>query len=244
MKNERKRNLRDRVIEHLRRDMWSHGNFKVEYFITNSRTDAEFFEAHLIALYKTYKYHNVAKKDWGISEYLPKIINWNNYIEYDCLSLDEFYESFKNIKDSKENDKCNKVNKPVNMYDIYTRKLIRQFLNSEDAEMQTGLNRNKIIDCCNRRLYTVDKEYIFRYREDCNDINVFEIPKSAGKIVQLTKDYSYVNMFKTSQEIADLFNTSRACINMCLNGKCKTSNGYRWMYYADYLKYLKKKNMP
>ena len=97
------------------------------------------------------------------------------------------------------------------------------------------------MSCCRRNIYTVEKEYIFRFDNDCEDICTYKIPKSAGKIVQLTKDYSYVNTFKTSQEIADLYNTSRTNINHCLNGKGKSSKGYIWMYYEDYLEFIKQK---
>lgn len=230
--------LRERIIEHFRREIWSFGNYKVDYFTVNSRTDAEFFEAHLIALYKTFNYHNVAKSDWGISEYLPDTINWIEYMQYNCLNLNEFYQ----IKSNNQNSEIfQKERKGVNMYDIYTRKLIRKFENSYEASKYTGLSEQKILSCCRRNIYTVEKECIFRFDDDCEDICTYKIPKSSGKIVQLTKEYVYVNTFKTSQEIADLYKTTRTSINICLNGKGKSSKGYIWMYYEDYLDFLKQK---
>lgn len=230
--------LRERIIEHFRRETWSFGNYKVDYFIVNSRTDAEFFEAHLIALYKTYKYYNIAKSDWGISEYLPNEINWIEYMQYNCSNLNDFYQIKSN---NQETHIFRKEKRTINMYDIYTRKLIRTFKDSYEASKYTGLSEPKILSCCKRNIYTVEKEYIFRFNDDCEDIHTYKIPKSSGKIVQLTKDYSYVNTFKTSQEIADLYDITRASINICLNGKGKSSRGYIWMYYEDYLDFLKQK---
>ena len=75
--------LEDRLKEHNTRDKWAKGNYRIEYFLVKSRTDAEAFESHLIAYYKTYEYHNKAKKDWGLSAYLPTNIDWKFYITYE-----------------------------------------------------------------------------------------------------------------------------------------------------------------
>ena len=82
--NDSGRTLGRRLLEHFRKDVWSHGKFQVDYINVKSKTDAEFLEAHFISYYETFKYFNVAKKDWGISsivtlqEYL-----WHPYIWYD-----------------------------------------------------------------------------------------------------------------------------------------------------------------
>ena len=78
----KKRCKEDRLKEHRVKDWWANGNYKIEYFTVYSRTDAEAFESHLIALYKTYEYYNKAKKDWGLSAYLPTNIGWIHYITY------------------------------------------------------------------------------------------------------------------------------------------------------------------
>lgn len=78
------RTLRQRVYEHKKHDEWvSDVEWKIEYIYNpnGTRTDAEHLEAHLIALYKTYNWYNKAKRDWGISNYLPKEFNWQVYKE-------------------------------------------------------------------------------------------------------------------------------------------------------------------
>lgn len=80
---DRKRCLEDRLKEHRVKDRWATGSYSIDYFIVNSRTDAEAFESHFIAYYETYKVYNKAKKDWGVSDFLPVNVEWKHYITYD-----------------------------------------------------------------------------------------------------------------------------------------------------------------
>lgn len=77
------RTLQQRIYEHEKNDNWcKNGDFTIEYIEENinSRTDAEFFEAHYISLYGTDKYFNISKGGWGISSFLPNRENdWKKY---------------------------------------------------------------------------------------------------------------------------------------------------------------------
>ena len=81
--SEKNRELKDRIIEHYKKDVWSHGYFRVEYIELQSKTDAEYLESHFISVYRTDKYFNKAKKEWGKSALLEnrKFI-WKLYIVY------------------------------------------------------------------------------------------------------------------------------------------------------------------
>jgi predicted DNA-binding transcriptional regulator AlpA len=75
--------LQQRLEEHLKNDEWCDGNYKIEYICENinTRTDAEYFEAHYISLYKTDRYFNCKKVGWGTSNFLPnKEKEWKEYI--------------------------------------------------------------------------------------------------------------------------------------------------------------------
>lgn len=76
------RSLDKRLMEHKVKNAWAYGNYKIDYFEVQSRTDAEAYEAHLIAYYDTYKYFNKAKANWGLSTYLPTTIIWKPYVTY------------------------------------------------------------------------------------------------------------------------------------------------------------------
>ena len=60
--SEKNRELKDRIIEHYKKDVWSHGYFRVEYIELQSKTDAEYLESHFISVYQTDKYFNKADK--------------------------------------------------------------------------------------------------------------------------------------------------------------------------------------
>lgn len=84
------RTLQQRIYEHQRNDNWCKlGDFTIEYIEENinSRTDAEFFEAHYISLYGTDKYFNVSKAGWGVSSFLPN--RENDWVKYDSQSFIE-----------------------------------------------------------------------------------------------------------------------------------------------------------
>ena len=54
-----KQSLQKRIQDHLYNDEWcKNGNWKIEYFECETKSEVEAFEAHLIALYKTEKYFN------------------------------------------------------------------------------------------------------------------------------------------------------------------------------------------
>lgn len=97
------RTLKQRLYEHSKNDEWcKNGKFKIEYIKVQSRTDAEFLEAHYISLYHTDKYYNDSKSEWGISSFVPyKESDWqeyddNTYIEDyigDFVSEDQMAET-------------------------------------------------------------------------------------------------------------------------------------------------------
>ena len=97
------RTLKQRLYEHSKNDEWcKNGKFKIEYIKIQSRTDAEFLEAHYISLYHTDKYYNDSKSEWGISSFVPyKESDWqeyddNTYIEDyigDFVSEDQMAET-------------------------------------------------------------------------------------------------------------------------------------------------------
>lgn len=80
----RTRSLQQRIREHSYFDAWCKtSKWIIEYYASNiiTRTDAEFYESHLISLYGTDKYFNKSKSGWGISHFLPVIPDeeWKEY---------------------------------------------------------------------------------------------------------------------------------------------------------------------
>jgi hypothetical protein len=82
--------LSNRLYQHRRNDDWcKNRSFTIEYIKENinTRTDAEYFEAHYISLYQTDKYFNVSKAGWGVSSFLPD--RENDWIVYDYRNFKE-----------------------------------------------------------------------------------------------------------------------------------------------------------
>ena len=79
------RTLAQRLNEHLKLDDWCNNNYKIEYLKVANRTEAESLESHFIALYKTYKFYNNAKADWGINSFIPDMED--NWIEFNAKNL-------------------------------------------------------------------------------------------------------------------------------------------------------------
>lgn len=76
------RTLKQRVKEHATNDDWCKNKSWLIEFIEeniNSRTDAEYFEAHYISLYETDKWFNQKKSGWGKSSFLPERKDWKVY---------------------------------------------------------------------------------------------------------------------------------------------------------------------
>lgn len=72
-----KANLESRLTAHLYHDDWcKNGNWDVEYFECQNRSEAEAFESHLIAVYETWKYYNKSKANWGVNRFLPNVETW------------------------------------------------------------------------------------------------------------------------------------------------------------------------
>ena len=79
------RTLSQRLNEHLKLDDWCNNNYKIEYLEVANRTEAESLESHFIALYKTYKFYNNAKADWGINSFIPDMED--DWKEFDSKNL-------------------------------------------------------------------------------------------------------------------------------------------------------------
>lgn len=72
-----KSDLDSRLTAHLYRDNWcKEGNWDIEYFECQNRSEAEAFESHLIAVYETWKYYNKSKANWGANRFLPNVETW------------------------------------------------------------------------------------------------------------------------------------------------------------------------
>ena len=108
-----KQSLQKRIQDHLYNDEWcKNGNWKIEYFECETKSEVEAFEAHLIALYKTEKYFNKVKSGWGINRFLPDVENWWKPATIDVFEDDEVLKMavlFRNLLRNGEIEKAKKI---------------------------------------------------------------------------------------------------------------------------------------
>lgn len=84
----RTRTLKERIDEHRRNDKWCIGkNWTIKYIEKNinTRTDAEYLEAHFVALYKTNRWFNKRKAGWGKSSFIN--IEDSEWVTYGVKTL-------------------------------------------------------------------------------------------------------------------------------------------------------------
>ncbi len=81
------RTLKQRVIEHSKEEQFQGINYSIDYFEVETHTDAEAWEAHLIAKYKTNKRLNKSKAFWGTCSYLPD--DKDMWIDFDSSEIQE-----------------------------------------------------------------------------------------------------------------------------------------------------------
>lgn len=67
--------LHNRIVSHRYDDWYKDCKWRIEYIEVNNRSVAEAMESHLIALYETDSWYNVAKANWGLNPYLPNEID-------------------------------------------------------------------------------------------------------------------------------------------------------------------------
>lgn len=58
---------------------------------------------------------------------------------------------------------------------------------------------------------------------------------NAKKVVQLSKDNKYIETFNTIKEANESIKIAKSHIGSCCTGKRKTTGGYKWAYYDDYI---------
>lgn len=58
---------------------------------------------------------------------------------------------------------------------------------------------------------------------------------NAKKVVQISKSGQYIATYSTVKEASETTGASIGHIGSCCTGKRKTTGGYKWMYYNDYI---------
>lgn len=96
------------------------------------------------------------------------------------------------------------------------------------AADSVGVHNSSIVNCCNRKT-KICNGYVWRYTDDCEDMETktFKVP-DVFLIGQYKDDMTLLNTYKTLREAELYTGTNRLCIGNCLNNKQKTAGGFIW----------------
>ena len=121
-----KRKLKLRVGEHDKQDAWldNPNYWDIDYFRVKTQSEAEAWEAHLIAVFKTNLWYNKEKADWGkIASFEDIPISWTMYISGGIL-VDLDYTKYRLIDDFIGLVSELTIKLDTGMDDLYFRKLV------------------------------------------------------------------------------------------------------------------------
>ena len=133
--------------------------------------------------------------------------------------------------------------KPINQYSL-DKNLIKTWDSSMDVERVLGFSHSCITANCRREIMT-SYNYIWRYCEDCDDINNITLKKNycyhskhntqQRQINQYDLDGILLRQWDSLDEASKSFNKPNTAILNCCDrrGKAKSAYGYQWRYSDD-----------
>jgi hypothetical protein len=140
--------------------------------------------------------------------------------------------------------------RPVNQYSL-NKKLIKTWNSAMEIERELGFCHSAITACC-RRKHQTSCNYIWRYSDDCNDINDIILKKTncyhgkynsqQRKVNQYDLQGNFIKTWDCILDISKSFNKPTVLFINCCNRKpthnnseCyfKTAYGYQWRYIDD-----------
>lgn len=132
--------------------------------------------------------------------------------------------------------------KPVNQYSL-DKKLIKTWKSTMDIERKLNYGHSAITAVCRRERKT-SHNYIWRYTDDCDDINDVVITNKnkyknqtslTRKVNQYDLDGNFIKQWDNLLQIAHYFNKTTTVLFHCCEKDAHfyTAYGYQWRYYDD-----------
>ena len=115
---------------------------------------------------------------------------------------------------------------------------VEEYKGTRDLVDKSGCELIKVIMCC-RGERTSTNGFKWCIKEECDKTRM---TKREKPVVQLSKDFVYINEYISAVIAAKENNTHSTHISYSCKTKGKyTSGGFRWMYKDDYVEFLKNK---
>ena len=160
------------------------------------------------------------------------------------------YNILKGGLDNSDNGATFLLKKAVNQYTL-DKRLIKTWNSSMEIERKLGFNHSAITAAC-RRKSIISYNYIWRYTDDCSDIDDIIVKKincyhdtynsQQRQVNQYDLQGNFIKTWDCILDIAKAFNKPTALFSNCCNRKqihdnpqsyYKTAYGYQWRYADD-----------
>ena len=154
-----------------------------------------------------------------------------------CKSTGGFMFMFEEqyIKSKNNIKPCNSKTNPKEIVQVSIEgEYIRDWYGSSSIERETGINESSIVGCCKGRQNT-SGGYQWFYKENY-DKNKIKRVHIGIEIVQLSLNNEFIKIWDNATLAGRELKINNKNIGSCLNNKSKSSGGFKWMYYEDYLK--------
>ena len=120
---------------------------------------------------------------------------------------------------------------------------IEEFESIVEVERKTGINSSSISACCrNKRNSAGGYRWLYKDDYNLNKNNLELLPKKKKKIVQLDLDNNLIKEYESIKEAEKQTGIASPNISRYCKGKVKATNGFKWMYKEDYIKYIEQQN--
>ena len=121
--------------------------------------------------------------------------------------------------------------KRVEQYTLDYNICLNVYDNAKIASIETGINHQNIINCCNGKRYASAGGFRWKYEGEetiSNNISVQQTP-----VDMYTKEMEYIKSFKSINDACKETNISQSSISMVISNKNKTAGGYIWRKTGD-----------
>ena len=110
-------------------------------------------------------------------------------------------------------------------------KFIKDYLSAREAEKETGINHEQILECCKGISHTAGG-YVWRAFDGNNKKNAIPTrgKNSKRRICQYDKDLNLIAIFGSTREAERITGCHHNYISYCCSGKISKINGYIWRY--------------
>jgi hypothetical protein len=176
-------------------------------------------------------------KGWDIKDWKPLECFWIEYFKFLGFDIQNKNKggcgpSFQTNKTKNKISKSSKYknSKSIIQYDLKGN-FIKEWKSISECCHINKFSPNNISMCCKKHTHQAHG-FIWKFKKDNSDIIIKwkRKRKRTLPVLQYNLDGILLKEWKSTHEISNILNIKYNSINECLNGRTKSSGGYKWKY--------------